>query len=345
MFKKSKIICGLSLLLILIGSLGIVFAPNAVMALKPVYNNDNTEIVSITYIIHGPGGDPDAHVNVNTRELNANITITNLDSGIDIFNINNIPVNWAQNWSGPSGSYPTPNCVLMTGNTADNGTVFHISKSEFKPGHYKIFMPFTYYEIVPGKPDRVVENFIDPDQNNPDNFNIFSSPTNTTITLNNINDIYVGDYATITGTLTQDFDNASLGGKYINISISDKNFSPRTDENGFFNINVNNLNIGDYNITAIYNGDGEYNTTTRTGGVYLPSKIAMKNFSVNKRPLFPGDNSTNITNNTNINPIYPVYRNINPIEPVYSNLDKTGYTLILLLILILLVVSIGGENR
>jgi hypothetical protein len=329
MFKNRKLIFGIGVISLLLLSLGTVAAPNDVRQLVPVFNGDG-DIVSVTYQITGPGSDRDAHVNVNTRELDANITITNKDTDKPIFNINNIPVNWCQNYSGPTGSYPTPNGVLMSGNTAENGTFFNIPKSQLVPGNYQIFMPFTYYEIVPGKDDRVVDNFID------GSTKYFVIKTNTTLTIDPIDNITVGDNVTITGSLTQDFDGAGLSDKLINITIGDQKYNVTTGDEGKFNLTVENLTLGDYTIEGVYNQN-------LLSAVYLTSNTVTGDFNVNKIP-------------DPIDPVDPVDP-VNPFKPVKpipssqlnsTDLANTGifvpsFLILLLVLVVVLVAARRGE--
>jgi hypothetical protein len=302
MMKNKKFVFGLSVIFILISSLSLIWAPNDVQGLHPVFNDDG-DIISINYIITGPGGDHDAHVNVNTRELDANLTITNINTTYrHLLDLRHIQVNWCQNWSGPEGNYPTPNCVLMSGNTADNGTFFSISKSELIPGTYQIYMPFTYYEIVPGKDDRVVSNYIDGSNRT------FVIKTNTTLKIDPIKDITVGNNVTITGTLTEDFDDLGLNDKLINITIGDQKYNVTTKSDGKFNLTVENLTVGDYTVEGIYNQN-------ILNGIYLTSNKAIEDFKVKEKPPIPPVPT----------PVNPIGNNThNKITPATTPLDVTG---------------------
>jgi hypothetical protein len=288
MIKNNKnLIFGLSIIFILIASLALIFAPNDVRGIVPQFDSQGN-IVNFDYIITGPGGDADAHVNVNTRNLDALIMVDNKNTkerlfsfgenaSYELYGSQNLTVNWCQNWSGPTGSYPTPNCVLSSGNLkANNSEILPnviIPKAKLVPGEYQTFMPFTYYEIVPGKDDRVVGNYIDGATK------LFFITTNTTLVLDNISNIKVGQNATITGRLTQDYDNSSIkiaDQNFVNIEVGNRTYvKVYANDEGYFNYTVENLTAEDYKVKAWYP-----KKTTNT--IYNASNIEEKDFKVNK---------------------------------------------------------------
>jgi hypothetical protein len=316
--KTKKITTIIIIAIMLISSLTTVWAPNDVNAVYAIYDN-KMNVVNIAYTIKGPG-DPDAHVNVNTRNMDGNVAVIDPD-GVVLFNMNNVSVNWRANWTGPTGKYPTPNNVLMSGNLRDNNTDIPeilIPADQIKaPGKYTFIFNFTYYEIVPGKPDRVVTNYID---GNPKNYYIRS---NTTLIIDPINNITEGDNATISGSLIRDYDNTTLSNRSINLNIdSNHSYNVTTDNNGRFSLNVENLTIGNYMVEGIYNQD-------KLNPIYLTSDIVTSSFSVKKKPPVPPIPTpvNPIGNNThnNITPVNPIENNThNNITPVTTSLDVTG---------------------
>jgi uncharacterized repeat protein (TIGR01451 family) len=266
---------GIALLLILMASLSVVFAPNDVRGIYLIFNS-NGDITGVGYNITGPGGDADAHVNVNTRNLDANLTIRNLYTGDIVLQENNIKVNWRQNWSGPTGKYPTPNCVLSSGNTQDNGTFFTILVSNLSQGQYGAYMPFTYYEIVPGEPDRVVSNYIDGSTKDL-NLQIMN---NTTIELNPIAPVvgdiksYKNSIAPVVGDI-KDYknsigsivvgDNISISGKLINIrdgkpAVNNYKNPDNRYPSKYQNINITIIDSSGNIVTSNITRTGEFNT-------------------------------------------------------------------------------------
>jgi hypothetical protein len=321
--KTKKISTIIIIAIMLISSLTTVWAPNDVKAVYAIYDN-NMNVINIAYTITGPGDDVGAHVNVNTRNLDGNVTVIDPD-GVVLFNMNNVDVNWCQNWSGPDEKWPTPNNVLMSGNLRDNNTDIPdilIPADQIKaPGKYTFKFTFCYYEIVPGQADRVVDSYID---GNPKYYYILS---NTTLIIDPINNITEGDNATISGSLIRNYDNNTLSNRIINLNIDNNyTYNITTDNNGKFNLTVENLTVGNYTVESIYKQD-------KIDPIYLTSNKCTTNFNVKEKPPIPP-------------PVNPIENNThNNITPVTTSLDVTGEPLAGILLWAMVLCIVYTLNR
>jgi hypothetical protein len=239
------------LCLFVIGGLFSVYALNNNAQITPIFD-EGGRLVQVNYTTTGPNSDPQAHVQVNTHWVTADLNIINLDSNRLLYSEHNFSVPWLAN----NSVYPCPNFVLQNSN--------HTLKTPINlaPGHYKLEMPFTYAELRTDDVDHIVHNFL---SNVTVWFNVGATPQ---LTLNNIGNNILYSNSTINGSLT--YNGLPMVNEIINLSVKQNNnlvlnTTVNTDSRGNYNYIFDNNVTGEYSVTVNYNDTHEdtvkYNVT------------------------------------------------------------------------------------
>ncbi|OED30399.1 carboxypeptidase regulatory-like domain-containing protein [Methanosphaera sp. WGK6] len=88
-------------------------------------------------------------------------------------------------------------------------------------------------------------------------------PLNTKITLNSIENTYVGETTVITGQLTDEFGNIISSNVPVTITINDEKYDVTTDNKGNFQLTIEETKSGIVKVEATYNGNDKYNPSSK----------------------------------------------------------------------------------
>ena len=126
----------------------------------------------------------------------------------------------------------------------------------------------------------------------------------TSISINKIDDTYLGDTVVIRGRLIDEYGNLITDAN-INININDLVYEVKTDNSGFYSMNYTSYIIGSYLISVEFKGNEYFKTTTNstTFNVHkIPTEILLNTIEYSDKIAITGKlitiNNINITNET-----------------------------------------------